>query len=74
MDAKFGRGIDLDKVSDKFEGQGHRSKVKVAIKKNVIFRRFYGVTCVDWTEPVCYDIRCHAVTSRDVMTSHRDVT
>ncbi len=44
--------IDLDNVSDEFEGQGHRSKFKVATLKNVIFRCFYDVMYVD---PVCHD-------------------
>ncbi len=35
---KFGRGMDLDYISDEFEGQGHRSKVKVVILKNTIFK------------------------------------
>ena len=30
------RGVDLDKISNWSEGQGHRSKVKVASLKNVI--------------------------------------
>ena len=25
----FGTGVDLDNIMDEFEGQGHRSKVKV---------------------------------------------
>ena len=29
MDTKFGGGVDLDNISDGFEGPGHRSKVKV---------------------------------------------
>ncbi len=39
-DLKFGRNIAFDNISNKLEGQGHRSKVKVAILKNVIFRVF----------------------------------
>ena len=39
-DPKFGVGIDLDNISEEFEGQGHRSKVKVANLKNVIFGLF----------------------------------
>ena len=42
-DLKFGRNIAYDNISDKFEGQGHRSKVNVAILKNVIFRLFLMV-------------------------------
>ena len=59
MKFEFAADIAFNNISDKFEGQGHRSKVRVAILKNVIFRCFYGVTCVDWTEPFCYDIICH---------------
>ena len=36
-DLKFSAGIDLDNISDEFEAQGHRSKVKVAGLTNVIF-------------------------------------
>ncbi len=43
--------IAFGNISDEFEGQGHRSKVRVVILNNLIFRCFYGVTCVDWTEP-----------------------
>ena len=32
--------------SDKFEGQGHRSKVKVTRSKNVISRLLHGNFCV----------------------------
>ena len=35
---KFGPSIDLDNISDEFEGQGHRSKLKVIQLKNFIFR------------------------------------
>ncbi len=37
MDLKFSIGIDFDDISDEFDGQGHRSKVKVMRLKNVIF-------------------------------------
>ncbi len=53
---KFGQRIDLDNISDEFEGQGHRSKVKVAMLKNVIFRLFDGVNCVDRAGPFSHDI------------------
>ncbi len=69
-DLKFGGGVDRDNISDEFEGQGHRSKVKVARLKNVIFGCSYGVTCVYCTEPFCYDIRCHVTSRRDVMWRH----
>ena len=29
MDVKFGTGMHLDHILDEFDGQGHRSKVKV---------------------------------------------
>ncbi len=35
-DPKFGGGIDFDNISDEFEGQGHRSKVKITSLKKVI--------------------------------------
>ena len=38
MVMKFGTGIDLDDILVRFEGQGHRSKVKVIHLKNAIFR------------------------------------
>ena len=44
MVMKFGTGIDLDNISDEFEGQGHRSKVKVIQLKNVILRVFAWVS------------------------------
>ena len=73
-DPKFGGRIYLDNISDEFEGQGPRSKVKVAMLENVNFRHF-------WWEGPCRlpDIRCHVMSHRDVMTSHdvitsRDVT
>ena len=43
---KFGTGIDLDNILDKFEGQGHRSKVKVIQIKGVFFEVFAWVFCV----------------------------
>ena len=39
---KFGTGIDLDELSDEFDGQGHRSKVKVIKLKNIIFEFWPG--------------------------------
>ncbi len=35
-DTKFGVGMYLDHVSNEFNSQGHRSKVKVARLKNVV--------------------------------------
>ncbi len=63
-DLRFGRNIAFDDISDKFKGQGHRSKVKVAILKKRDFPTFsYGVTYVNCTEPFCHDSWRH-VTSR----------
>ncbi len=42
-DLRFGVRIDLDNISDEFEGQGHRSKVKVAMLKNMILFSFLWV-------------------------------
>ena len=64
---------DLDNRSDEFEGQGHRSKVKVATLKNVIIGLFDGVTCVQFADPFCHDF-CHHETSRHDMKTSRDVT
>ena len=61
--------IAFDNISDEFEGQGRRSKVKVAILKNMISGPFYGVTCVDCSEPFRYDILRHVTSRRDVMPS-----
>ncbi len=47
MDLKSGLRIDLDNISDEFKGQGHRSKVKVAMLKNVIFKAFDGLNYVE---------------------------
>ncbi len=33
---KFGTGVDLDNISEEFNGQGRRSKVKVIQLKNVV--------------------------------------
>ena len=44
-DLKFGIMNDLDNISDEFDRQGHRSKVKVARLKNVIFGFSVGLTC-----------------------------
>ncbi len=79
-DLKFGRNIAFDNISSKFEGQGHRSKVKVAILKNVIFRLFLMVwpmyiaqshfvmaPDVMWRHGMTS--RCHVTSWRDVLTS-----
>ncbi len=39
--------VDLDNISDDYEGQGHGTKVKVVILENVIFKVSNGLTCVD---------------------------
>ena len=44
MDPEFGGSVDLDNISDEFEG--HRSKVKVALLKNVIFPVSNGLNCM----------------------------
>ncbi len=68
-DLKFGRNIAFDNISGRFEGQGHRSKVKVAKKRD--FLTFsYGMTNIDCTEPFCHDAWHHGMTSRDVVTSY----
>ncbi len=46
-DQKFRRRVDLDIILNEFEGQGHRSKVKVARMKNVIFGFSDGLACAD---------------------------
>ncbi len=46
MEVKFGVGTDLDDISDEFDGQGHRSKVKVAMLKNGIFGASNGLAYV----------------------------
>ena len=47
---------------DKFEGQSHRSKIKVTILKNVIFELFDGVAWVDCTNTFCDDMMSCDVT------------
>ena len=72
-DLKFGFSIDLDNISDFFEGQVHRSKVKVAMLKNMIFFLFVDVTCVDRADPIDHAIWRHMTSRCDVTMSH-DVT
>ncbi len=57
---KIGVGNDLDKISAKFEGQGHRSKVKVTRSENVILTVSDGLTCA---YSLCHVIWCHSVMS-----------
>ena len=45
MVTKFGTEIDPDDISDEFDGQGHRSKVKVIQLKTVIFGFFAWLLC-----------------------------
>ncbi len=72
---KFGAGIDVDDISAKFDGQGHRSKVKVARLKNMIFRlSSHGVTYVNWTEPFCHDTWRHVTSRHDITERRHDVT
>ena len=47
MNLKFGVGMNLHNILDEFKGQGHRSKFKVTILKNVIFT---------WTYDLCVSI------------------
>ena len=79
-DPKFGRGLDLDNISDEFEDQGHRSKVKVARLKNVIFEVSDGwITQNQFV--MTPDVMWHHVTTSwrhmtswyDVMMSRHDV-
>ena len=52
-DPKFGMGIDPNNISDEFEGQCYRPKVKVVILKKRDFGVFVGLTCAD---SLCRDI------------------
>ena len=52
-DLKFGTGVDFDDISDEYNGQGHRSKVRVAMLKNMIF----GVS----DRLICADSLCHVI-------------
>ena len=56
----FFGGVDMDNISNKFEGQCRRSKVKVATLKNVIFEVLDGLTCVH------VDSLCHVLWHHDV--------
>ena len=56
----FSTGIDLDNILDKFDGQGHRSKVKVTKAKKTLFPRFSNLS-----EQILIPARYF-----DVMTSH----
>ncbi len=64
MVVKFGIAIDLDNILDRFEGQGHRSKVKVIQSKNVIFR------VLAWVFGVINGIKisCACVHMREITT------
>ncbi len=58
------RYYNLDNISNKFEGQGHRSKVKVARLENLIFEVSGELVSVHSV------MTCRHVTSRcDVLTS-----
>ena len=61
--------IALDDTLDEFEGQGHRSNVKVTNLKNVIFGLFNGLTCVECTDPFFHDILQHMTSRCDVCMS-----
>ena len=58
-------GTDLDDISDEFDGQGHRSKVKVAMLKNAIFGASDGLAYV-----YMYSLSHHLVSCCDIVTSH----
>ena len=62
-DLKFGRNIAFDNISDKFEGQGQRSRTPLWKKRD--FPTFsYVVTYVDCKEPLIF------VMTSDVMWRH----
>ena len=63
-DKKSSGGIDIDNISDEFEGQGHRSKVKVARMKNVISKVPNGLVFVHYVM-----IRHHLTSRNDITTS-----
>ena len=63
-DQKSGGGIDIDNISDEFEGQGYRSKVKVARLKNVISEVPDGLVFVHYVM-----IRRHLTSCHDITTS-----
>ncbi len=74
MDLQFGMNITIDYILNEFEGQGHRSKVKVVRLKNVIF----GILGVPRGHSPLYIMEAQIVTLSDVMgcygvTSCRDV-
>ncbi len=70
MDLQFGMNITIDDILDEFEGQGHRSKVKVVRLKNAIFG-LLGVPCGHSPSYImeaqivtlCDVMRCYSVTS-----------
>ncbi len=59
-DPKFGGGVDLENISDEFEG--HRSKVKVARLKNRIFEYQMG-----------WPVQIQFMMSYDVTAWHNDI-
>ncbi len=44
MVAKFGTRDDIYNISDKFAGQGHRSKIKVTGSKKLHFQDFFDLS------------------------------
>ncbi len=48
INPKFGGVIDHDNILDEFEGQGHRSMIKVARLRNVIFEVPNGLKASIW--------------------------
>ncbi len=74
-DPKFGRGIHLHNISDKFKGQGHRSKVKVTMLKKHDFWCSCSVCKCRFTLSLHMELSGstpwhHGMTS---MTSRRDI-
>ena len=64
----FGPGMELD-ILDEFDGQGHRSKVKVTKSKNVISS--FSDLSAQIPNPGLW---CDTKTSCDVMTSNEITT
>ncbi len=58
----FGTGIDLDRILNEFDDEGHRSKVKVTRSKNVISRIFFHLS----EQILNPGIWCDNMTSSDV--------
>ena len=68
-DAKIGIRFNIDHILDEFDGQGHRSKVKVTRLENVIL---WCLTLIFDQFTQCKTL-AFSVTSYDVMLWHHDV-